>query len=221
MAKRAVIGIAIVGAVAYCLVLHALLVSGTWPTVALALILAPWLVVIAPWLARAWRSGSSTRRAAVGLFTIGAAIVVGWTAMRVGPWLASRVHAVLYVENLVFFAWLTWLFASGVGGGREPLVTRMARRTRRGDMPPSVVRYTYFLTVGWAVFFVVAMSVSTLLFFTQPGAVWSLYINVLLWPLVAGAMVFEYVLRLTLLRNVKHVPFSAAIHAFRERSDDA
>lgn len=214
-----VVALSIVALGAYFVGLHALVASHAWPTTTIAMILVPWLFVIGPRIARAFHNGAFVRRVLIAALSLGAVVVVGVALMRYGRLFGEHADALLFIENIVFFGWLTWLFASSLTGPREPLVTQMARTMRLGDMPPPVIRYTRFVTIAWVSFFVVVMALSTVLFVTQSREVWSLFVNVLIWPLVVVAFVVEYAVRRTLLSDVKHIPFSAAIHAFRGRSD--
>jgi len=212
-----VTALAVATAIVYFGTLHTLIVTRALPVLALALVLAPWLFIVGPPIARALRTGSAPRRLALAS-AVGAAIVVAaWFGPRIVEALAERTETVLYVENLAFFGWLAALFAVSLAPGRVPLVTRLARKTRRGDMPPSVIRYTRAVTIAWAVFFVVTMAISTALFFSSRQVLWSLFVNVLIGPLVGLGFAVEYAVRRTLLRDVAHAPFLAAIRDFRER----
>jgi uncharacterized membrane protein len=79
------------------------------------------------------------------------------------------------------------------------------------------------VTLAWALFFVAAIAISAVLFFTQSRAVWSLFVNLAIWPLLGLAFVLEYLVRTTVLKDVAHVPFTVAMRAFHEHawSDDA
>lgn len=217
-ARRHLVAVlAAVGFVAYFAALHVLIVTGALPALALVLVLAPWLLIVGPPIARALRTGTARRRRTVAL---GIWVVLGgtaWFAPRVFEPLAARAEIVLYVENLAFFAWLAALFAVSLAPGRIPLVTRIARKARRGDMPPSVVRYTRAVTIAWVAFFVATMAISTALFFSSRETLWSLFVNVLIGPAVAAGFAVEYAVRRAVLRDVAHVPFLAAIRGFRER----
>jgi uncharacterized membrane protein len=215
--RHLVTALAVAAAIAYFATLHTLIVTHALPVLALALVLAPWLFIVGPPIARVVRTGSARQRSAVALVVGAALAVAAWFGPRIVEAFAGRAETVLYVENLAFFGWLAALFAVSLAPGRIPLVTRIARKTRRGDMPPSVIRYTRAVTIGWAVFFVVTMTISTALFFSSREALWSLFVNVLIGPLVGLGFTVEYAVRRTLLRDVAHAPFLAAIRDFRER----
>ncbi len=198
--------------VAYLLLLHALIVSGAWPRLTLALVFLPWVVALLTSAAQA--STKPLRRT----FATGIAGVLAWMVWRYGDDFASRADLMLYLENLVFFLVLSTLFAVSLRPGRDALITRLARVARNGDMPPPVVRYTRLVTIGWAAFFAIASLVSSLLFFTQSRTVWSAFVNLAIWPLVAAGFALEYAIRLRVLREFKHVSMMTGVQAFRQRA---
>lgn len=121
-------------------------------------------------------------------------------------------HAVIYLS-------LLWLFGQTLRAGKEPLVTRFARRVH-GPLPPAMAAYTRRLTIAWSVFFVLQLLASALLFKFSSLSVWSLFINVLNFPLLALMFVGEYAYRI-----VRHPGFLQAslfdgIRAFANRAND-
>lgn len=197
----------------YLVALHRMIVGGTEHALVLALIVAPWIVAAGSALAKRRLGIAATTLALVAL----AVFVVG-SALFARP-LAGHVETLLYVENLFFVLSLAWLFTRSLAGDRQPLVTRLARFARGGDMPPSVIRYTRGVTVAWAVFFAAEAIVSTALFFTQSRETWSVFVNLLQWPLVAVAFACEYVVRLCSLRDVRHTSPMQGFRSFVRRSD--
>ena len=129
-----------------------------------------------------------------------------------------RVDHVVYLENLAFNLFLALMFAITLWPGREALVTRLARTARHGDMPDAVVGYTRAITAAWALYFVAIALVSTVLFFAQPRETWSLFINVLVWPLTATMFVAEYAVRLRVLRGLDHISLIATMRAYMHRA---
>ncbi len=203
--------------IAYFIALHALVAARTMPSLLLALVLAPWAVAFAALAAKRFNAAAGLRRAAIVIVACGLAVAVVWFARDRWATLVAKADLVLYLENALFFAWLAVLFAISLASPREPLVTRMARKARRGDMPPEVVRYTRLVTLCWAVYFAAIVAVSSFLYFGGSREAWSLFVNLLIWPLVAAAFVIEYAIRLTVLRHVRHVPLMTGFRAFRNR----
>lgn len=194
--------------IAYCIALHLLIADRSMPRVALAFALAPWAVASVSLCAK---------RRRYGLLPI-AAVVVGLVVWRFGDALAARVDRVVYLENLAFNLFLALVFAITLRPGREAFVTRLARGVRGGEMPDAIVPYTRAVTAAWALYFVAIAAVSTFLFLAQAREVWSLFINVLVWPLTAAMFVIEYAVRVRVLRGLDHVSLFATMRAFMHRA---
>ncbi len=79
---------------------------------------------------------------------------------------------------------LLWYFGSTLARGREPLITRFARRVH-GALQPAMERFTRQLTVAWCAFFAAQLIASVLLYAFAPLNAWSLFINLLNLPLLA------------------------------------
>lgn len=194
--------------VAYCVALHLLIAQRNMPRVALALALAPGLLA-------GLSIGAKSRHAwsvpiVMGLF--------GGVLWRFGDALAAGVDHVLYFENLAFDLLLALVFAITLRPGREALVTRLARIVHGGTIPDVIVPYTRAVTAVWAIYFIALASISTLLFFTQSREAWSLFINVLVWPITVALFAIEYAVRLRVLRDVDHVSLWTTMRAFRHRA---
>ena len=197
--------------VGYFVALHVLIVDGAWPVVALAMIVAPWWIAAVSTALRRPRSPWRT------LLVVSAVVLPPWIALLGAEALTSRVDRVLLIENVTFLVALATLFASTLGRRGEPLITRLARVARRGDMPPAVLRYTRAATIAWAAFFAVAAVLSVVLFVTQSRALWSSYVNLALWPLVAAMFGAEYAVRVRVLRGIVHGSLMTGVQAFRQR----
>jgi uncharacterized membrane protein len=203
-----------IACVAYAVAMHALIASGERPLLSLGLVFLPWVVASLTSLLSSNRSTKALRRAAA----VVALVAIGCIAWRFGADLAPHAGLLLYLENLMFMLALAALFATSLRGGREPLVTRLARVVRNGDMPPSVLRYTRIVTIAWAGGFAALAMVSSALYVTQSRTVWSAFVNLATWPLIAGAFVVEYAIRRRVLREEPYVPMMAGVHAFRHRA---
>ena len=198
---------------AYLLLVHVLIVRRALPLVLLAVVAAPWVVALGSLLLG---SGPATAVRRVVVAVLVAAL--GTVAWRFGDTLAPHANFVVYLENLAFVLALATTFAITVRPGREALITRLARTARNGDMPPAVVRYTRRLTLVWAGFFGAVAALSSALYFSQPLDVWSGFVNLALWPLVAALFVGEYAVRLRVLRGYRHGTLMSGVTAFRERA---
>jgi uncharacterized membrane protein len=119
-------------------------------------------------------------------------------------------HAAVYLLLLSFFG-------ETLRRGREPLITRLARRVH-GTLPPAMEAYTRRLTIAWCVFCGLQVAVSLLLLSFAPLDIWSLFVNVLNFPLLALMFVVEYAYRVTRHRNFPHASLLKSIQAFAQHA---
>jgi uncharacterized membrane protein len=84
--------------------------------------------------------------------------------------------------------------------GREALITGMARRMHT-PFTDELAVYTRRVTIAWAGFFAAQLVTSIALFCFAPLVVWSLFVNILDFPLVAAMFAAEYAVRLRCLRD--------------------
>jgi len=99
---------------------------------------------------------------------------------------------------------LCFLFARTLRAGSEPLVTRVARAERGGELPAELARYTRRLTAAWAAFFALMAATSAALALWGSFAAWSLFANVLNYVLVAVFFLAEYAYRRLRYRQFAH-----------------
>lgn len=144
------------------------------------------------------------------------AIVVAWLARSRGPLRAAALIAALLVLTVALrqqaFAAapsiavnlaLAVLFGSTLRPGSAPLLARIAAVIRPLPDPSSAfARYLRRLTLAWVAFFVAMAATSLLLALTAPFAVWSLFVNVLTWPLVGAMFLGEWLYRRTFRRDL-------------------
>jgi uncharacterized membrane protein len=113
------------------------------------------------------------------------------------------------------FLLLLWYFGRSLRGGREPVITRVARRIR-GTLSGRLERYTRRLTVAWCVFFAAQLAASAALLAFAPLETWSFFVNVLNVPLVAAMFAGDYAYRFIRLRGERITPISRIWRAFVE-----
>jgi uncharacterized membrane protein len=191
-------------------------------------------VLIGYQLAVYWALARGTAAAWMVLVPLLAAGVVAWrtrlrwpvlaVALGAGIWLWVRpgwAPATLLAVHVSIYLGLLWLFVRTLRHGREPLVTRIARRVRGGALPLEVIGYTRRVTQAWCIFFACMAMASTALFAFAPLPVWSLFANLLNLPLVVVMFLAEYGVRITRLRHLQHSPITAAARAFRAGERDA
>ncbi len=121
-------------------------------------------------------------------------------------------HAAAYLFTL-------WLFGRTLLRGREAIITRLARQARGGTLPAVMESYTRRLTVAWCVFFAAQLTASALLLSFGSLQSWSLFINVLNFPLVALMFLGDYTYRVIRYRDLPQSSIATAIKAYaRDRA---
>lgn len=193
------------GVMAYAVATHWAMASGRSPGVAAALAMAP-VLVASLWLAL------RTRHAAwAGLAVVAGAVLLADLALRTAP----SVNLLYPVPSVIVYGALMWLFGRTLAPGREALVTHMARRVH-GTLPDHMAAYTRRVTWAWCLLFGAMALASLLLFAFAPLATWSLFVNLLTFPLIASMFVIEYIYRLLRYRSFSHVSLLTAVRAFQE-----
>lgn len=135
--------------------------------------------------------------------------VVGRVLSYAVPALVLYFHGEVAVRLLLigypvlFYLALSWVFASTLRSGREPLISTIAR-IERGRLTPEVALYTRRLTVIWALIFA-GLAVETLVLARlAPIEVWSLFVNVLNDVFVVLFFALEYAYRRYRFRHLPH-----------------
>src|ERR1051325_9484080 len=122
--------------------------------------------------------------------------------------LAGLAHAGAYLA-------LLWYFGRTLRPGREPLITRIARRIH-GSVTPDMECFTRRLTVAWCAFFAGQVLVSGLLLAFAPHDIWSMFVNVLDLPLLALMFVAQQAYRALCFPLVPPVSIARILTAFAE-----
>lgn len=136
------------------------------------------------------------------------------------PVLLARLDLIYLTEHIAANSMLCWFFAHTLLGERTPIVTTLAR-TIHAEMPKKIERYTRQVTVAWALFFAVQVLLSLLIFNTASIEMWSLFANVLNWPLVILMFVAEYACRKRVNRDFPHATIKQSIDAYFNNSRKA
>lgn len=110
------------------------------------------------------------------------------------PLAAFALAASSGISHAAIYLFLLWYFGSTLAPGREPIITRFARRVH-GALQPAMERFTRRLTVVWCAFFAAQLIASALLFAFAPLNAWSLFINLLNLPLLVLMFVGQSVYR--------------------------
>lgn len=196
------VGAGLLGLVAYQVLAHWAATAAPGAGLAAVVALTP-LAAIALW--------ASLRRGAVrvcatlaGLCGV-AVLVHGWPP-------AARILPLL--PQLAICVSLAWVFGRTLLAGREPLVTRMAGSVH-GVLPAPIVAYTRNVTLAWTLFLSAMAVASALLYWFAPLPVWSLFANLLFFPLMALMFLAEYAHRTLRYRWFPHASIAQSVAAFR------
>jgi len=174
---------------AYPIALHLAVLHGNALLIALisAAIAASFLALAArnalPW----WLVG------AVG----GAAVLAAWIDREIAARLA-------FLPPILIYVFVCWVFARTLAPGGEPLVTRIARLARDGELPEPLVGYTRRVTWLWAIAPALMAAVSLALAWFAEPATWSLFTNVLSYLMLGAMFVLEYLYRLLRYPGIRH-----------------
>lgn len=131
-----------------------------------------------------------------------ALIVRSRTALLVGVLLAALLAAAVWSHQQMLAAlpsialnlMLAGMFGATLRHGETPLIVRIAELDQ-GALAPEFARYLRGLTQAWATFFAVMAGLSPVLMLYAPFEWWSLFVNVLTWPLIGMMFAAEWVVR--------------------------
>jgi uncharacterized membrane protein len=141
------------------------------------------------------------------------AISLAYAILIFWPVLLARLDLIYLTEHIATNSMLCWFFAHTLFGVQTPIITTLAR-TIHADMPANVERYTRQVTIAWALFFALQVLLSLLIFTVGSIEAWSLFANVLNWPLVALMFVVEYACRKRVNRDFPHATIKQSIDAY-------
>jgi uncharacterized membrane protein len=200
--------LALVGAVAYAVLCHALMTYAAGTPWAVIAVLGPLIGVTAALAARArqWLLVAGCVIVAAGLLVL---VPRGGLGDPTRLYLAQHagVHAAMGVA-----------FAATL---RQPLsmIGQFAQRVH--TLTPAMVAYTRKVTVSWIAYFFGMAATSVLVHAFASREAWSLLAN-LLTPVIALSLFFgEYLLRYRLHPEFERVSIAEAIRAYRSHRADA
>jgi len=132
-------------------------------------------------------------------------------------WLVQHFNWVFLLQHAGMQGLLGLAFGRSLRAGQVPMVSRFAAVVH-GKLSPALERYTRQVTWAWTLYFAVITSLSLLLFWLAPVAVWSVFANLLNLPLLILMFAAEYGARVILLpASDRSGPFTA-IRAWRQNS---
>jgi len=195
--------VVILACLAYQYLVHSAVVGGQADPVHLVLILLP-LLTFALWFVMRSRNKPFWLAAFTGA---GAAVYLLYRHDGLGLTALSGIpHAAAY-------SFLLWYFGRTLARGREPAITRFARRVH-GALPPAMELFTRRLTIAWCLFFAAQLIASALLFAFAPLNAWSLFVNLLNLPLLALMFAGQLVYRMVRHPDYPRASIWQALEAF-------
>ena len=196
-----------IGIVAFAVLVHRENASGHPGALAAFLAVFPLLLAV---LAMMGQPG--LRLVAALLLVIVAALY--WSAW---PLVAQHAGLLFWLQDMALLLALLSLFGRTLLPGRVPLCVKFAQ-AMHGELSAEHARYARQVTWAWTVFFGLLALVSTALFFLAPLAVWSLYANFVVLPLIGIMFIVEYQVRKRVLTDAPHGRFIDGIHAYLNSS---
>lgn len=113
-----------------------------------------------------------------------------------------RGHLLVALPSMALYAGLSAVFGLTLLPGRMPLITTIALARHGAALGLPARRYLRGLTLAWSLFFAALAVASALLARFAPFDAWSLFVNLLSWPLIGAMFVGDYLLRRLVFREV-------------------
>ncbi|WP_293776275.1 hypothetical protein [uncultured Oxalicibacterium sp.] len=136
-----------------------------------------------------------------------------WAARDFWTTLLTQLDWIYLIQHITANTMLCWFFLQTLYGGRTPIITTIAR-TIHPDMPDSVARYTRKVTIAWAIFFALQVVVSLLIFSLASIETWSVFANILNWPMIIAMFAIEYACRRRCNPGFQHATIRESVMAY-------
>ena len=162
------------------------------------------LHLVLMWLPLALLAGWAVARSANKLVWLTAVLAIGLIVYLLEHQDRLGLAATSGISHAAAYLFLLWYFGRTLARGREPAITRFARRVH-GALPPAMELFTRRLTIAWCIFFSAQLIAAALLLAFAPLGAWSLFINLLNLPLLAVMFVGQMV-----YRAIRHPDFPRA-----------
>ena len=139
------------------------------------------------------------------------ALVVGLVlAALLGATVLSHQQLLAALPSVALNLMLASVFGVTLRKGETPLIVRIAELDQ-GPLAPPFARYLRGLTQAWAIFFAAMAVLSLLLMLYAPFEWWSLFVNVLTWPVIGVMFAAEWLVRRVGFRQLPaHTPLHIA-----------
>jgi uncharacterized membrane protein len=129
------------------------------------------------------------------------------------PVLAQNFSIVYLVQQAGFYSIMAATFGRSLRKGRIPLCTQLADRVH-GPLSELELRYTRNVTLAWAIFFLLNLAATFLLYRFAPLRIWSFFVNFCSLPLILCMFVAEYLVRRRVLPQVQRSGLIATLRVY-------
>lgn len=172
---------------------------------AAALACAPLVAIVVILL---WRVSNPSWMIVGGLGVLG---LLAWS----WPVLRQNVALLYFIQHVGTNLALAILFGRTLLNGQQALVTQFALLAHNGQISKAKEAYTRGVTIAWTSFFTAMASISALLFFFAPAAVWSAFANLLSLLLIGLMFALEHFVRLRVLPPEDQSSIADTIRGYR------
>jgi uncharacterized membrane protein len=149
-----------------------------------------------------------------GALQAGLAAAAAWLVLRhYWPLLTQNFTLLYLLQECGFSAIMAAGFGRSLLEGRVPLCTQLADRLH-GPLSLRELRYTRYVTAAWAIYFLLNMAVTFLLFEFAPLRIWSLFVNFCSLPLILLMFAAEYAVRRRALPTRAHGGLMATLRVY-------
>ena len=141
------------------------------------------------------------------------AAAAAWLLRAAWPLLLQNFSIVYLVQQGGFYFLMAFTFARTLRKPHVPLCTQLADKLH-GPLSALELRYTRNVTVAWALFFLLNLAATFLLFEFAPLRVWSLFANFISLPLILLMFVAEFAVRRKVLPQVQRSGLIATLRVY-------
>ncbi|MGV3742426.1 MAG: hypothetical protein ACO1NO_08965 [Burkholderiaceae bacterium] len=206
--------IVVIAVAAYVAISHMALITpqpdNLWRQIAVAMLALP-LVGIAGW--SSYSLLPAKRQAARTLCALGTTGLFLYCALQLWPLMLTNLDWFYLAQHVVTNLIFAWFFGQTLIAPRTPLITQFAQ-TIHGPLPADIQRYTRGVTAAWTAFFLAQIALSLFIFYFFSLETWSLFANVLNWPLVILMFMGEYLCRRIMNPDFQHAGIKESINAY-------
>ena len=141
-------------------------------------------------------------------------------AALLGALMVTHQNVLAALPSIALNVLLAAVFGATLRHGSTPLLVRIEEASAPHSLAPAFVQYLRQLTAAWTLLFVAMAAASLLLILYAPYEWWSLFVNVLTWPLFGLMFIVEWLVRRVGFPHLPaHTPLAivAMVFAYQRR----